>query len=494
MPITIINVESRILHGDTDEGGPVKIGGKAYDTTPSAVLTGQRVNAYFDTEGYLRTKTIITSGAASSGTEYTEGQTVSAITASSILVEGVGDIMRPLQVFVPTVGTYLLKTALCDSLGSQIVSFGGGTQYTEGTSVAAIIGTAAMAEGAADVIRPIQVLELTTGVYALKTAIVDAAGNQQTNFGSSTVSVTNTISALVIQGTTPWSVALTGTAAVTQSTSPWVTADNQTLVDNAGFTDGTSKVFGAGFIFDEVAGTALTENDIAASRIDSKRAQILVIEDSVTRGTRAAVKSPNADNLVAGSITGLCVLNANYVLDGVNWDAQRGDSVNGTDIGGNLAHDAAEVAGAKPLGIGFQARTTNPTSVADADRVRAIADDIGRPIFQIGHCRDLQTQTTLDLLSTTTETILLAAGGAGIFYDIASIDVINRSQISCILSLRDATAGAVVYTIPLAPKQPYVKSFPRGAGWKMTTANSVWTVQLDTVASVSINIQAEKNV
>src|ERR1035437_3896887 len=41
------------------------------------------------------------------------------------------------------------------------------------------------------------------------------------------------------------------------------------VVDNAGYTDGTSRVLPAGFIFDEVAGTALTENDAAASRIDS---------------------------------------------------------------------------------------------------------------------------------------------------------------------------------------------------------------------------------
>lgn len=66
------------------------------------------------------------------------------------------------------------------------------------------------------------------------------------------------------------------------------------LVDNAGFTDGTSSVTGVGYIFDEVAGTALTENDIAAARIDSKRAQIGVIEDATTRGQRAAVSAGGA--------------------------------------------------------------------------------------------------------------------------------------------------------------------------------------------------------
>jgi hypothetical protein len=63
------------------------------------------------------------------------------------------------------------------------------------------------------------------------------------------------------------------------------------VVDNAGYTDGTSRVLPAGFIFDEVAGTALTENDAAASRIDSKRAQVHVLEDKTTRGQRQAVSA-----------------------------------------------------------------------------------------------------------------------------------------------------------------------------------------------------------
>lgn len=71
-------------------------------------------------------------------------------------------------------------------------------------------------------------------------------------------------------------------------------ANASILVDNAGFTDGTSSVSGIGFIFDEVAGTALTENDIAAGRIDSKRAQVGVIEDATTRGQRLAVSAAGA--------------------------------------------------------------------------------------------------------------------------------------------------------------------------------------------------------
>lgn len=63
------------------------------------------------------------------------------------------------------------------------------------------------------------------------------------------------------------------------------------LVDNGGFTDGTSPVIPAGYIFDETAGTSLTENDVGAARMDNKRALVGVIEDGTTRGQRAGVNS-----------------------------------------------------------------------------------------------------------------------------------------------------------------------------------------------------------
>ncbi len=76
-----------------------------------------------------------------------------------------------------------------------------------------------------------------------------------------------------------------------------------TLVDNTAFTDGTTRVDVAGFVLDEVAGTALTENDIAAARIDSKRAQVLVIEDATTRGQRASISAAGAIKVDNSAVT-----------------------------------------------------------------------------------------------------------------------------------------------------------------------------------------------
>lgn len=52
-PTGLYLVQGNNTHGSTDQGGPVKIGGVAATSTPSAVSGGQRVNAYFDTAGRM---------------------------------------------------------------------------------------------------------------------------------------------------------------------------------------------------------------------------------------------------------------------------------------------------------------------------------------------------------------------------------------------------------------------------------------------------------
>lgn len=105
--------------------------------------------------------------------------------------------------------------------------------------------------------------------------IRDAAGNERgLNIDSS-----GRLAATIASGT------ITTVTTVTNITNQGMGADN------AAFTDGTTRVMVGGYIYDEVAGTALTENDMAAARIDSKRAQIGVIEDATTRGQRATVSS-----------------------------------------------------------------------------------------------------------------------------------------------------------------------------------------------------------
>lgn len=189
------------------------------------------------------------------------------------------------------------------------------------------------------------------------------------------------------------------------------------VVDNAGFTDGTTTVFVQGYIFDDVAGTALTENDAAAARIDSKRAVVFVGEDATTRAQKWAISAAGAlssnitqvggathsatvplfarmtDGTAVYSKTGQTAGTASFaqlsdqttavnVIAGTNALKTDLSSVAGTatvtggvagtqGVGGVLAHDAAAAA-ALPVGIGYFASAAAPTDVsADGDATKA---------------------------------------------------------------------------------------------------------------------------
>lgn len=102
--------------------------------------------------------------------------------------------------------------------------------------------------------------------------------------------------------TLPVSIASVPSHAVTNA-GTFAVQDSEKVADNAGFTDGTTKVQPAGFIYDEVAGTALSENDAAAARINVNRAQVTAIEDGVTRGRYATVTASNALKTDGSAVT-----------------------------------------------------------------------------------------------------------------------------------------------------------------------------------------------
>jgi hypothetical protein len=133
---------------------------------------------------------------------------------------------------------------------------------------------------------------------------VKSAGTQRVVLATDQPQLTN---ALKVDGsavTQPVSGTVTanlGTAAVTNA-GTFAVQDSEKIADNAGFTDGTTKVNPVGYILDETPGTALTENDIAAARVDSKRAQVLTLEDATTRGQRAAVSAAGRVSVDASGV------------------------------------------------------------------------------------------------------------------------------------------------------------------------------------------------
>ena len=140
-----------------------------------------------------------------------------------------------------------------------------------------------------------------TGIAGLRNIRVRSSAYTS---GTATITIRQTAEASAVYQieSTPTGNAVIG--AVTGSGTFTVNASATVgIVDNAAFTDGTTRIQPSGYIFDETAGTALTENDGAAARVDSKRAQILVIEDATTRGQRLTITASNAMKIDGSAVT-----------------------------------------------------------------------------------------------------------------------------------------------------------------------------------------------
>ena len=200
----------------------------------------------------------------------------------------------------------------------------------------------------------------STGVLSVddngSTLSIDDGGGSITVDGTVGVSGTVTVAdgggSLTVDGTVAatqsgtWNITnVSGTvslptgAATSANQSTVITAlqllDDVVVTDNAGFTDGTTKLSMSGYIFDEVAGTALTENDAAAARIDAKRAQIGIVEDGTTRGRYATVTATNALKVDGSAVT--------QPVSGTFWQATQPVSIASavpvTDNSGSLTVD-----------------------------------------------------------------------------------------------------------------------------------------------------------
>jgi len=158
-------------------------------------------------------------------------------------------------------------------------------------------------------------------------------------------------------------------------------------------------------------------------------------------------------------------------------------------VAGDVAHDGVD--SGNPVKTGGVARTTNPTAVADGDRVNRIHDDLGRQVVVLNHVRDLVTDNTITL-STTTETTLLAQV-ASTFLDLTLLVITNTSATAVRVDIRDTTTGTVRISVGIAANGGAVIPFavPR----PQATVNTNWTAQLSAaVTDVRVYAQAVKNI
>jgi hypothetical protein len=164
--------------------------------------------------------------------------------------------------------------------------------------------------------------------------------------------------------------------------------------------------------------------------------------------------------------------------------------INSAGEAGDVAHDSAD--SGNPIKIGGKARQTNPTAVADGDRVDAMFDDVGRQVTILGQVRDLIGDQTTTITSSTSETTI-ATAVASTFLDIVSLMVANTSATATRIDFRDSTGGSVRFSMYIPAGTTMGTNPTRPI--KQTTVNNNWTAQCGTsVADIRIYVQFEKNV
>lgn len=195
-----------------------------------------------------------------------------------------------------------------------------------------------------------------------------------------------------------------------------------------------------------------------------------------------AVRNATATDLSAG--------NSDGDYEPLQVDANgRLHVINSAGVGGTVAHDSADAG--NPVSTGLNARTTNPTAVTDGDRVRAIADDLGRAVVVLSQVRDLVGHQATSLADGNETTIVTAA--ASTFHDLTSLTFTSATGTDVTVTLRDDTGGTAVAVFFLEAKKSL--TIPFGVPLKQAVVNKNWTAQLS-AGSITVHVLAQyvKNV
>lgn len=165
------------------------------------------------------------------------------------------------------------------------------------------------------------------------------------------------------------------------------------------------------------------------------------------------------------------------------------DSTGQIIVLGNVAHDGVD-SGA-PAKIGFRARTSQITAVANDDRVDGIADKRGRQVILINALQEdrFKGSSSADIVNTTS-TAVVAAGGAGVIYVITAISVSNMSAtVSTRVDILDGST--VIWRGPAASGGGgFTITFPDGL---VCTANTAINAQCATTgAAVRVSVAGHK--
>jgi hypothetical protein len=295
------------------------------------------------------------------------------------------------------------RVAIVDGSGTQITSFGGGTQYTEADTDTTITGTAVMWEDGSDTLR---------AVSAAKPLPVSDAGGSLTVDG--TVAVSGTVA--VTQSGTWDEVGIndSGNSITVDDGGSTLTVDGSVSFDSEAFEDAAHNTGDRGV---HVLGV---RNDSASATFTSDDGDYSPI--SVDDKGRVGISDQGGSITVDGTIT-----------------ANLAAGTNTNEVVGDVAQDIA-VAG-NPVLVGARASVAEPTAMsADGDAVYVWADRRGRTVV----AQKAATGTTSSVNDTASSATILAANTSRL-----GATVQNDSTEILYLKL-GATATVTDYTVKMA--------------------------------------------
>lgn len=447
-----------------------------------------------------------------------------------------------------------LTVAITDSSGNQISSFGGGTQYADGTTQATPTGTVALGKNSSNVLHSLALD--SSGNLNVNVAAGGGSGGTSSSFGAAFPSTGTAIGAtdgtnmqsLKVDGSknllTSINVALpagtnvighviTDTGSTTAVTGT-VTVSG-TVTANAGTNLNTSLLAleSGGNLASVATNTTNIPNVIgtAASAIPSKLLQIggsdgtnaraiktnttgqldirpLTSGDQVTvaNSTIAVTQSGTWTNTVTQATA--ANLNATVVGTGTAGSAASGvvtvqgiTSMTPVQVSQATASNLnAQVIGStasgssvtsNPVTLGGRAATALPTAVSDGQVVNEMLDKFGRGVMLNNAFRDIIASQTTTITSSTAETTIITAI-ASTFADLASIMVSNTSATAVRVDFRDTTAGSVLFSIYVPAGD--MRGVNLTSPWPQTSVNTNWTAQSSaSVSDLRIAAQYIKN-
>lgn len=152
---------------------------------------------------------------------------------------------------------------------------------------------------------------------------------------------------------------------------------------------------------------------------------------------------------------------------------------------GDTLHDTADI-GAAPIKVGGVAMTTNPTAVADGDRVNFRGDDLGRQLTRL-QARDLVLTAYVSITSGTETTLLAAVAGS--YLDLIMITATNNSTAATQLDVRAVTTGNIIHTMYL-PAQTGPVGWTPPVPWPQDATGNNWTIDMPDQTGTTVYVSA----